>query len=250
MMAGVGENAVESVQELQPIREAVAQCIEQLDEHDRFIVDAVNSEMISYEELGQRLGVSKPHAWRLKNAAYDKLKYFLMMHPVIRRRVQVADSWDESAGQWIAHLNLITKDSKRIDSGVLRSLRDKAVNSVRNEELSPLFWTSVGSLAIADLRSRDLWSPDAMLALLVRKQNDYGHGNILKFGQFGVFVRLSDKIERLHNLKTREALAEPYADALWDVVGYCVVALMLDDGTFNLELGDGVVEELSNNSGV
>lgn len=250
MIAGIGEDAVESVQELQPIREAVAQCIEQLSEHDRFIVDAVNSEMISYEELGQRLGVSKPHAWRLKNAAYDKLKYFLMMHPVIRRRIEVADTWDESALQWITHLDSLAKDSVEIDSVKLRSLRDKAVASVRDEQLSPLFWTSIASMAISGLRSKGGFSVQGMLTLLVKKQNDYGHGNILQFGQFGVFVRLSDKIERLHNLKSKKALSEPYLDALWDVVGYCVVALMLDDGTFSLELGEGVVEELSNNSGV
>lgn len=87
MMAGSRDVIEESVQELQPIREAVADCIEKLDAQDQYIIDAVNSEMISLEELGRRLGVSKPHAWRLRNAAYDKLRLILLEHPLIRERL-------------------------------------------------------------------------------------------------------------------------------------------------------------------
>lgn len=94
MMAGIGEDTVESVQELQPLREAVADCIEQLSEQDRFIIDAINSEMISFEELGQRLGVSKPHAWRLTNAAMDRLKLLLLENPIVRKRIGLEDLAD------------------------------------------------------------------------------------------------------------------------------------------------------------
>ena len=94
MQAGIGEDAVESVQELQPLREAVAQCIEQLSDQDRFIIDAINSEMISFEELGQRLGVSKPHAWRLTNAAMDRLKLLLIENPIVRERIGLEDLAD------------------------------------------------------------------------------------------------------------------------------------------------------------
>lgn len=250
MMAGVGEDAVESVEELQPVREAVAHCIEMLNEQDRFIVDAVNSEVVSYEELGRRLGVSKPHAWRLKNAAYDRLKVLLTMHPVIRRRISMASSWEESAMQWVWHLDSLSKDLNELDLKQLCALRDKAALSVQHEPLSPVFWSSAAIQAIAGLRVSSEWSAGRMVELLCRKQNDYGHGNITKFGQFGVLVRLSDKVERLRNLQNRKALAEPYEDALWDVVGYCVVALMLDDETFSLELGDDVVEKLSGNARV
>ena len=87
MMAGSLEPEAMSVQELQPIREAVADCIEKLDAQDQYSIDAVNSEMVSLEELGKRLGVSKPHAWRLRNAAYDKLRLILLEHPLIRERL-------------------------------------------------------------------------------------------------------------------------------------------------------------------
>jgi DNA-directed RNA polymerase specialized sigma subunit len=94
MSAAVGEYPVQSVSELQPLREAVAECIELLSEQDQFVVNAVNSEMISLEKLGKRLGVSKPHAWRLRNAAYDRLRVHLLAHPIIRERLFLDD--DES----------------------------------------------------------------------------------------------------------------------------------------------------------
>jgi len=94
MMAASGEETVESVVELQPLREAIAECIEQLGEQDRFIIDAINSEMISLEELGGRLGVSKPHAWRLRNAAYERLRLHLLENPIIRERLGLEDTTD------------------------------------------------------------------------------------------------------------------------------------------------------------
>jgi len=94
MMAASGEDAVESVVELQPLREAIAECIEKLNEQDRFIIDAINSEMISLEELGGRLGVSKPHAWRLRNAAYERLRFHLLENPIIRERLGLEDTTD------------------------------------------------------------------------------------------------------------------------------------------------------------
>jgi hypothetical protein len=61
----------------------------------------------------------------------------------------------------------------------------------------------------------------------------------------GVLVRLSDKIERLINLKRHkfEAKNESLLDTLRDIVGYCVVALMLNDETFTLELGENYANE-------
>ena len=96
MLAGNHENIQESVQELQPFREAVADCIELLSEQDQFIVDALNSEMISLEELGSRLGVTKTHAWRLRNAAYARLQLHLQKHPIIRERLGFDDETDYS----------------------------------------------------------------------------------------------------------------------------------------------------------
>lgn len=96
MRAAPGQTPSESVEELQPFREAVADCIDLLDEQDRFIVDALNSEMISLDELGKRLGISKTHAWRLRNEAYNKLRDIMMGNPIIRKRLRLDDGTSET----------------------------------------------------------------------------------------------------------------------------------------------------------
>jgi DNA-directed RNA polymerase specialized sigma subunit len=87
-----------SVEELQPFREAVASCIDQLNEQDRFIIDAVNTEMISLEELGERLGVTKTHAWRLRNSAMDNLRKIMLQDPTVLERLRNNDETTDYGG--------------------------------------------------------------------------------------------------------------------------------------------------------
>lgn len=77
-----------------------------------------------------------------------------------------------------------------------------------------------------------------VLDTVIGKQRDYGHGNILKFGLVGIVVRLSDKIERLKNLRSSGSTAvnESIFDTRLDIVGYSMIAMMLIDGTFMLDL--------------
>lgn len=78
-------------------------------------------------------------------------------------------------------------------------------------------------------------------ALISAKQHDYGHGNILAFGEEGVLVRTSDKWERLKHLYSKrsgEGLVEPLEDAWMDLAGYAIIALMLRRGWFTLELDE------------
>jgi len=98
MQAAPGENIRESVEELQPFREAVASCIDQLNEQDRFIIDAVNTEMISLEELGERLGVTKTHAWRLRNSAMDNLRKIMLQDPTVLERLRNNDETTNYGG--------------------------------------------------------------------------------------------------------------------------------------------------------
>jgi hypothetical protein len=83
------------------------------------------------------------------------------------------------------------------------------------------------------------FSLEEMHRLLCSKQHDYGHGNILHFGTVGVAVRLCDKIARRANLLGRGATAmnETLTDTYMDILGYAAIALMLEDGSFELELG-------------
>ena len=72
--------------------------------------------------------------------------------------------------------------------------------------------------------------------LVCKKQHDYGHENILAFGEFGVLVRTNDKVARLRNLVGKEGITEPRIDTWRDIAGYAIIALMLDRGWFQLEL--------------
>lgn len=90
MEAVPGDEPAESKDILQPIREAVADCIDMLSEQDRFIIDAMNSEQITYDELGKRLGISLTHAWRLRNAAYKNLEQILERHETIRQYLRIS----------------------------------------------------------------------------------------------------------------------------------------------------------------
>jgi len=79
-----------------------------------------------------------------------------------------------------------------------------------------------------------------MHKMLCRKQHDYGHGNISKFGLVGVAVRMCDKIARAENMSKKNGVSaqitEPLKDAYEDIIGYAVIAVMLYRGTFMLPL--------------
>lgn len=247
LMLSVSDVIEESVEELQPLREAVAMCIEQLDEQDQFIINAVNSEFLSYEQLGKRLGVSKPHAWRLKNNAYAKLQQLLTMHPLIRKKVRVVNTWEQSASQWVMHIASFATEEQEVSPEKLQRIVHVARVCLFDQDDVPvsLLWTEMGIEAIQELRMRNAWDSGKMCKLLASKQHDYGHGNITAFGLKGVLVRLSDKVERLINLKSKKSKAqnESLLDTLRDIVGYCVIALMINDETFNLELGENYANE-------
>ena len=74
--------------------------------------------------------------------------------------------------------------------------------------------------------------------VVIEKQHDYGHDNILAFREQGLVVRLWDKINRLKNLmwKDVEPKNESVADTFTDIAGYAIIGLMLAEGSFTNEL--------------
>lgn len=95
MAAAPHNEPEESLQELQPFREAVAECMEQLSEQDRYIIDAINSERVTLQVLGDRLGISRMHASRLRDAAFGQLRDIMLTNPTILKRLRIGDSIDE-----------------------------------------------------------------------------------------------------------------------------------------------------------
>ncbi len=77
---------------------------------------------------------------------------------------------------------------------------------------------------------------ESIANLIVSKQKDYGTGNILAFGADGILVRVSDKVERLKNLRGKGAMNEPQTDSWRDLAGYSILALMLEKNWFTLPL--------------
>jgi hypothetical protein len=73
---------------------------------------------------------------------------------------------------------------------------------------------------------------------LVKKQRDYGHENIARFGRQGLLIRTHDKVARLENLaKTaRHAQNESLEDTVLDIAGYSTIGVMWERGTFLLPL--------------
>lgn len=64
--------------------------------------------------------------------------------------------------------------------------------------------------------------------LMDRKQMDYGSGNISAFGEFGVLVRMNDKLERLKHLnKMPNPKNESIEDSYMDLSNYAIIAMMI-----------------------
>ena len=80
---------------------------------------------------------------------------------------------------------------------------------------------------------------EEVLPLLLKKQMDYGYENISRFGLDGIYVRMHDKIARIENLtdqETVEVYNEPLIDSFLDLIGYCIIGIMLVLGMWKLPL--------------
>lgn len=118
---------------------------------------------------------------------------------------------------------------------------DALVVAVECDDVQAEDFETIGYAAIlaAQHAGVNFPSQERFAAILAGKQHDYGHGNIAKFGIQGVVVRLSDKLERLKNLRKRPldlAVNEPLVDTYVDIAGYAAIGMMLCDGVFMLPL--------------
>jgi hypothetical protein len=78
---------------------------------------------------------------------------------------------------------------------------------------------------------------EEMLTLLCSKQHDYGHKNITNFGTIGVAIRVCDKIARIQNLENSGVYKnESLLDSYLDIIGYALIAVMLNENSFQLQL--------------
>jgi hypothetical protein len=88
----------------------------------------------------------------------------------------------------------------------------------------------------------DSWmSRELVTTTLIKKQNDYGHNNVARFGRQGLLVRVHDKIARIKNLQKpgKSVKNESITDTYIDIVGYSVIGIMWERNWFMLPLGTG-----------
>lgn len=87
---------------------------------------------------------------------------------------------------------------------------------------------------------------DEAYDLMLRKQRDYGNGNIETFGTAGVLVRLADKFARLRNLTSKgqePATDESLEDTWLDIINYGLIGLCLQRGWVYHPQTDYVLKE-------
>jgi hypothetical protein len=164
----------------------------------------------------------------------------------------VPNTWNDGCAQALSELKLMkqfspmgSKDMNEEQASLALQIISNSLGAfVRsrsdNTTIAIAAMSNAALLSLGILESKGL-PPDYedLYNLLCRKQHDYGHENINNFGLIGVAVRICDKIARAENLKTRESNAvrnETVIDTYEDIIGYAVIALMLDAGTFNLNL--------------
>lgn len=256
-----GEDPEPSTDEMLLLREAVASAVASLPAKYRKAILLTTYQGLSLKDAGEEMGFSDVHVMRIRNTAYDKLRDTLTMNVELRRRYEMAKTWEQSATQWVMHIaGLSDRGKPRLDFGLLRDRIDALIGIVfhNNEEPNPEAFIVVAVPVIHELRHQGEWDSAEMARLLAAKQHDYGHKNIERFGFQGIIVRLNDKYERLANLEfTRQFFADGHTvvpkvdetiiDTLRDIVGYCVIGLMVLDDTFKLELG-GTNELSSDNN--
>jgi hypothetical protein len=112
-------------------------------------------------------------------------------------------------------------------------------SSDASKELVFSCWKEIGGLSLYYAKRNEFEiSLEHLASTLVRKQRDYGHNNISKYGRQGLIIRVHDKIARLENLTQKQSAAanEPIEDTLLDIAGYSAIGMMWESGTFLLPL--------------
>jgi hypothetical protein len=150
------------------------------------------------------------------------------------------ETWNDGAAAAVGKIMDFPKQPSAIILAELRLAFTYLEGSFsRNEESLSLHWAGVGRIAYRYAANTGHgFTPQELIDTLVRKQRDYGHNNILRFGTYGVIVRCHDKIARLEHLafKGTEPQNESMKDNLLDVAGYAAIGIMLNNGWFEKEL--------------
>jgi len=230
------------------IREAVGNAIAKLDEREQWLIEAVYVRGMSYKDISTVLNYkSKASAHKAVQDATDKLKDILLqdkdMVRFLRRKgngnMSKHQYWQDASWEAVRCIDRCSvHDAMPEMFDIHFHNLGLLVRAHGEEEAISDICFSVGCEASRVLNEMGAWDIELMQDTLCKKQHDYGHENINAFGIIGIAVRISDKIARYKNLQDRanSVADETFLDTLMDMVGYAVLARMLDNGSFHLEL--------------
>lgn len=102
-------------------------------------------------------------------------------------------------------------------------------------------WSEIGAKALRwGEKNNIVIRQEDLISTLIKKQRDYGHHNIAKYGREGLIIRVHDKLARLENLTKNDTISsaqnEPVSDTILDIAGYSAIGMMWESETFLLPL--------------
>ena len=145
------------------------------------------------------------------------------------------ETWDEAARWALDGIFTQVRKKPRADLLQVRSDLDGFIDDM---------WAVIGGDAVELSIKRGIpQTIDNVHATLIRKQRDYGHENIRRFGRQGLMVRMHDKVARLENLLSSpdggvKPNNESIEDNIMDVIGYAAIGIMWESRLFLLPLAE------------
>ena len=120
------------------------------------------------------------------------------------------------------------------------AMADRSAEVDIDDAVIAAMWSEFGARlqASAPLLGGESISFTDVVHTVISKQRDYGKENITRFGQFGLIVRVHDKLARLEHLLANgsEPNHESRADTVLDLIGYSILGIVLARGQFDLPL--------------
>lgn len=146
-------------------------------------------------------------------------------------------SWEQTAKLAVDQIYAVIVDADGTDATRywIDEIIDKYYKNSAKYPYLPHLWTQLGSSAISlSVEFEIPISSDYVIDTLIRKQTDYGHENIRRFGRQGLIIRSHDKVARLENLcgGDFDPENESVQDTLLDIIGYSAIGIMWEQGTF------------------
>lgn len=179
--------------------------------------------------------------------------------PVDVKKDEVVDlsaphTWNQAALAAVIQILIIEELPKSADVEDVRRHINFMIDEMGHESTKQItqsdaasHWARFGAIAAAAGEKYGFFknvSEDAaglvreISSILVKKQRDYGHENIARFGRIGLLVRCHDKVARLENLLSsgNKPENETIVDNFIDVIGYSAIGFMWECGNFLLPL--------------